>query len=318
MSKITIPISMALAMLVSISPVMAGFSDGCSVTMGGKPVFQILGSSHGFAPEHRAWLAQDALDNALVLADNLSPSAVRVDRVNGAVVVMIDNQVVATADSESARLENMTSNELAQKWADAIKAFLSDQSQTEKYIATLTGKNPVEASVAIAERRLYAPAGLTFTVRLSRELAAGSLKEGEIVEAVLDRDVMLGHFVIPAESKVIGELVQIGPNDFNICFTSLRTPIGTEMPIKAMATTNYVIAIDGPHTVSTYAIPAGSVIGVPEIVGRIPARVGIGVPDTKQYLVMNRQAGFLAANQPLTLIFEDTTPVAVIHRDITM
>lgn len=319
--KITVAIAaLALAMYIPGQSVMAGFSDGCSVTMGGNPVFKITSGAEGFTPEHRAWLAQDALDNALVLSDNCSPSAVNVERQNGAWVVTLGGRLVATADGGSAEMEGLSAEALAHKWADSIKDFLADGDRTNNYVATLIGKKPVEASVAVLERRLYAPAGLAFTARFAKDLTAADLEAGEIVEARLDKDVPVGHYVIPSESVVIGEVTQNDANDYVILFNTLRTPSGTEVPIKAYVATNYEVSTGAPHRVCTYAIPAGSANGMPGIVARVPAGVGIGAIDSSRTstLVLHKGVDVIAAEKPVTLIFESTTPVAVITRDTAM
>ncbi|MBY0358264.1 MAG: hypothetical protein K2W82_09710 [Candidatus Obscuribacterales bacterium] len=310
---------LSLAMLLPSQMAYAGFASGSAVTMGGDPIFRIASGAEGYTAEHRAWLAQDALDNALVLSRDKSPSAVTVDRVNGAWVVMLGGRVVATADSGSAEVESLSAEALANRWADSIKNFLADDSKTDNYVANLTGKNPVQATVAVVERRLYAPAGLAFPVHLTRDIIASNLAPGEVIEARLDKDVPLGHYVIPANSTVIGEVVQNNTNDYVIRFTTLRTPSGTEVPISAYASADYVVSSSAPHRVCTYVIPSGSANGMPGVVGRVPASIGIGAVSGSRTttLVLNKNTD-LVASEPMILVFESSTPVAVITRDTAM
>src|SRR5574338_709671 len=93
----------ALALLASfaVPASFAGFNNGNKVTLGGEDAFRILGSAGGFSPERRAWQSQDALDNALVRASSIAPSAVTVQKVNNAFIVALDGYKVATADGNS-------------------------------------------------------------------------------------------------------------------------------------------------------------------------------------------------------------------------
>lgn len=311
--------TLALAMLVPGQSAFAGFSDGVAVTMGGKQVFRVLSGADGFSAEHRAWLAQDALDNALVLSSDLSPSAVTVGKVNGACVVMVGGRTVATADAASAAAENLSPENLTAQWAESIKNFLSDSAQTDRYRSSLTGKNPVEASVAVIERRLYAPAGLAFKVHLSQNISAADIQSGEVITAVVDSDVPVGSYVIPSGSTVLGTVVENDAHDYTVSFHSLRTPSGTEVPIHATVSSSYVVSNSGAHSVCTYVIPAGSANGMPGIVARVPASVGIGLPGSgSNTLVLRRGIDVLAANRPMTLVLDAVTPVAVISRDTAM
>jgi hypothetical protein len=81
--------------------------------MGGSPIFSILAAAEEFSPEHRAWLAQDALDNALVSSPSKGPDAVSVGRVNGAICVLLGGHKVVCADRASARMEKMSPEQLA-------------------------------------------------------------------------------------------------------------------------------------------------------------------------------------------------------------
>lgn len=321
MNKKTILSVIALATLaVGARPAFAGFAQENSVTLGGEPVFSISADAEGYTAAHRAWLAQDALDNALVLAHNTSPSAVTVDRLNGALCVMLDGRKVATADAASANMAGLTADQLANKWADSIRSFLSDQGRAVAYIATLKNEHQIKSDVAIIERRLYAPAGTAFTVALNKEISPATCKGGELVEATLSKDIPLGSYVIPEGSVVIGEVVETEPTNYSISFTRLRTPSGTEVPITAFATNDYVIGTQGPHPVCTYAIPSGMANGIPQVAGRIPAGTGIGAVGgaSTTTLVFHRGDSVITAGAPMTLVFEKVTPVAVITRDHVM
>ncbi|MBX9721166.1 MAG: hypothetical protein K2X81_07220, partial [Candidatus Obscuribacterales bacterium] len=255
-------------------------------------------------------------DNALVLAQDRSPGAVTVSHQNNAIVVLLDGRLVATADGATAQLEGLSADALAEKWASSIKEFLSNSEKTSAYVATLTGKNPVLGEIAFTERRLYAPAGFEIPVVLSKDISWSNAAKGNAVQATIAKDVPLGHFVIPAKSILLGQLVETSnPDEYNVAFTSIRTPEGTELPIKAVVVRTY-LASKGPHTVCTYAIPSGMANGMPDIVGRVPASIGIGTQSGpgSTTLVLSRGDNFLAAAQPVTVILEGNTSLAVISR----
>jgi len=306
----------ALALLASfaVPASFAGFHDGNKVTLGGEDAFRILGSAEGFSPEKRAWQTQDALDNALVRASNTSPEAVTVQKMNGAFVVCLDGQKIATADGNSASLEGCSAEALAHKWADSIKNFLSDANRAGNYIATLKDPNQVEANVAMVERKLYAPAGLKMAVRLDQPLSFATIKANDVITGTVREECRMGNYAIPAGSVVTGKVVELEPDTYAVSFTTLRLPSGTEMPIAAGLAYGTMISTKGPHLVSTYAIPSGMANGVPEIAGRIPASVAIGAvgANDQTTIVMHRGSDVLTIDQPLSVVLQQTAPITVV------
>jgi len=284
------------------------------VTLGGEDAFRILGSAEGFSPEKRAWQTQDALDNALVRASNTSPEAVTVQKMNGAFVVCLDGQKIATADGNSASLEGCSAEALAHKWADSIKNFLSDANRAGNYIATLKDPNQVEANVAMVERKLYAPAGLKMAVRLDQPLSFATIKANDVITGTVREECRMGNYAIPAGSVVTGKVVELEPDTYAVSFTTLRLPSGTEMPIAAGLAYGTMISTKGPHLVSTYAIPSGMANGVPEIAGRIPASVAIGAvgANDQTTIVMHRGSDVLTIDQPLSVVLQQTAPITVV------
>lgn len=313
-------IGFAVVGLAAGQPANAGFSSGDTVTMGGDTVFQMLGSAGGFSAERRAWQTQDALDNALVLAQDRSPDAVTVGRENGAVIVLLGGRRVATADAGSASQENMTAQGLAEKWAQAIKSFLSNKDRTAAYVATLIGQHQVNSSVALLERKLYVPAGFTFPITLTSAISSDTAKIGDKVEATIDRDVPMGNYVIASSSILTGELIAGQNGDFGMHFTSLRTPNGTEIAINAIVMDDSVVGSGVPHKVSTFVIPAGMANGIPYVACRVPAHIGVGTLSEggRRVFVFSHKSGLIAAGRPLNLVFETVTPVAVVMRDRPM
>lgn len=320
MKRFNVKNVLALAAVVGMfSPVasLAQFNQGNQVTMGGTPIFNIAASYGGFSPEHRAWLAQDKLDNALYLSSDKSPSAVRVERLNGAICVTLGGRAIATADAESARLEGLTARQLADKWADSIRSFLSDPAKTAQYVAVLKDPNRVHGgNVAVVERKLYVPAGTTLPVALLSELNSETLVIGQKVEGKLIEDVRVGSFTIPMESVVIGEVTGLREGEMSLAFTSLQTPAGTVVPIAATVADTYVYKTDGPHKVATIGMPAGI-----KTECRVPAHIGIGTiggRSTSALVLRKGSNRVLATNSRLSVIIDNPQPVAVVIRDHAM
>jgi hypothetical protein len=311
---------LALASILALSataPAFAGFSQADNVTMGGEDVFKIASSADGFSAEHRAWLAQDALDNALVLSDDKSPSAVTVERRNGALIVALGGRKVATVDAGSAALEGCSVEQLADKWAQGIKSFLSDSDKASTYIATLKSPNQLQADIAmVVERRLFAPAGTSLPVTFTREISSQTCKAGDRIEAKLTQDVPMGNYVIPSGSLVIGELIETNPGVLAITFNMLRTPTGTELPICATACESYYVRSAGPHPVCTIGIPANSYTN-----SRLPATLGIGAVGASGTTTLAIQPGtsrVIAFGEPFSVVLDSVTPVAVLTRSPAM
>ncbi len=306
----------ALALLASFSvpTAFAGFNNGNSVTLGGENAFRILGSAEGFSPEKRAWQTQDALDNALFLSSTTSPDCVTVNKMNGAFVVMLDGRKVATADGQSASLEGLSPEALAQKWADSIKSFLGDSGRAAAYLATLKNPHQVEANVSFLERTLYAPAGLKMAIRLDKPISFATVKGGDVITGTIREQVLMGNYAIPAGSIVTGKVIELSADSYGVEFTTLRLPSGSQVVIAAGLAYGTLTLTKGPHLVSTYVIPSGMANGVPEIAGRIPASIGIGAVggSDQTTMVMYRGSDVLTVDQPLNVVLQQTLPITVV------
>jgi hypothetical protein len=312
----------ALSILAAVAvPAWAGFAQGNQVTMGGQPVFAIAGSADGFSPDHRAWLAQDALDAALVLSPDKSPSAVTVNRENGAMVIMLGGRRVATADTNSAQLEGLSVHALANKWADAIKSFLSNDTNTMAYVQDLTGKNPINATVAIAERRIFMPPGTTLPVALANQINSETLIAGQPIAGTLVQDVSFGNYVLPRTSTISGVVEETAPGNFGISMTSLKTPTGTVVPIQGVLG-GAVVASGAAHLVATLNMPYGDYPryqGVSETDARVPAQIGIGTLSGNERLVLLKGSNVsYAPGQTMQVMFTAPQQVAVVLRGTQM
>lgn len=295
---------------------LAGFPICNTVTMGGEPIFSIKGSADGFSPEHRAQLAQDNLDNALATAPDCDPSLAKVERINGVLCVTLDGHLIVTPDTASANAENLTSEELAQEWADSIKSFLADRNRSLSYRNSLKGIHPIQASIAYTERRLYAPEGTVLPVIFEKPLASDSLKIGDLIVGKVNDDVPLGHFVIPNGSLVSGTVVESSAGRLTISFTELKTPSGTETPINAYIVDTYCTTNIKPHPVCTLSMPAGL-----HTAARVPAMIAIGTPKetTTEQLVFLPGSHFeIAPGQEVSVTLNQSTPVALIERNMAM
>lgn len=312
--KLSKTLALCATGLISVAPAFAGFNQGNAVTLGGEQAFRVA-AADGFSAEKRAWITQDRLDNALFLSGDKSPSAVAVDRLNGALVVTVGGRSVVTADMNSARQEGVSAQELSNRWADSIKKFLSDSARASSYIASLKRPNPLGAEVAIVERRLYAPAGTVMPVTLSTIIDAGSARVGDKIEGCLSRDVRLGNYAIPSGSIVVGELVQKGPGELGARLHTMRLASGTELPINAFVTEAYAIKTSAAHPVATLNMPANEEFGC-----RVPATIGVGtIHDGQTTLVLQQSTGrVIAVGYPVNVVLEQVTPVAVVTRSHAM
>jgi len=311
--------SILLAMAVigfTAQNAFAGFPLGNAVTMGGDPVFSIKAPADGFSPEHRAQLAQDNLDNALATAPECSASLVNVERINGATSVTFNGHLVATPDAASARAENLTAEQLAQKWADGIKAFFTDQQRSISYRNSLIGLHPLQGSIAYIERRLYVPGGTVLPVVFEMPLRSDTIKAGDLISGTVNQDVSLGHFFIPAGSTVSGKAVASQGHELTVAFTELKTPNGTVTPINASIANTYLAVTEKPHPVCTLSMPADLKTGV-----RVPATIAIGAPSettTEQLTFLPGSHFEISQGQQVSVILNEVTPVALVERGMAM
>jgi hypothetical protein len=301
---------------LAVQKASAGFPLGNSVTMGGEPVFSIKSPAYGYTAEHRAQMAQDNLDNALATAPACSASMVKSERINGSPSLVMNGHLVATADFASADQENLTPEQLAEKWADNVRSFLADQEKSQSYRNSLIGLHPIQASIAYVERRLFAPEGTTLRVVFDRVLSSNTLRLGDVVYGTVAEDVPVGHFVIPEGSVVTGKVMELETNRKVVSFTELKTPNGTECPINASIANTYFVVSDKPHPVCTLSMPAGL-----NTDARVPAMIAIGAPTekTEERLAFVPGSQFeIAPGQEVSVILNEVTPVALIDKNMAM
>jgi len=86
----------------------------------------------------------------------------------------------------------------------------------------------------------YAPAGLVIPITLSTGIATQVARAGDLIQATISQQVVLGDSTIPAGSTIIGTITDASAGrmlgrtgSLDIKFNRLRTPDGTETPITA-------------------------------------------------------------------------------------
>jgi len=299
-------------------PAEAGFSRGDAVTLGGEEIFRIPSSYDGFSPEHRAWVVQDNLDNALAVARNTGPVSVQVERRNGASVVTLNGRLIVTADGLSAQREGRTASDLAETWAARIRSFLADPDKTVAYIDSLRARRNLNAEVAVVERRLFAPPGTKLPVVLKETISSENAVAGDLIIGTVMQDVPIGSYIIPQGSALLGEFVETRPGSLIISFRNLRLANGSEVPINAVVAANGGADTNAAHPVCTLGMPAA-----PGSVCRVPAIIGIGASgsasDTVTALLFERGSSMtIAAGRPVDVMFENPTPIAVVVRGNAM
>lgn len=292
--KLTASLAVAATLgMLTACPAFAQFNQGNTVTFNNSPMFSITGDAGGFSSERRAWHAQDAFDNALVNANDRSPSAVNVAKVNGAYTIRLGGEYITTADAASARKAGMSPEALAHEWADAIRARLSDQEATENYVALLREDHDLEAGVAIVERDVMVTDTLPF--RLAEGTIAVSTNNPKEAVAVLKKPVVLSNCRLPEGSVLTGAIHTSPYNKTYVEFTRAQLPSGDTLELNnVVAMTIY--ETESPKPVITASIPAD-----PQAEARLPATIGIGAKEGSIAVLQARPASVAMARESLGL-----------------
>lgn len=191
-------------------------------------------------------IIQANLDNALLMASNLSPQAVKVREVNRLPVVELDGFHIVTADSNSAKRNRMTREALAQKWADKLKTCLAKTKVVKNYIARLKGVQ-TKKQIAIKKDKTVAivKPETKMPVHLITRFEYDGTTIGDPVTAMLSKDFPLPpkfNTYIPKGSLVHGRVVDSEKHTYNgypkkdsvtIDFHSIELPNGQDIPIQA-------------------------------------------------------------------------------------
>jgi hypothetical protein len=238
-------------------------------------LFAIDSNAGLLSATQRVQIIQKRLDNALIQAKDLSPSAVRVSVENRNPVVTLDGFMIATADGNSATRNSMTKLQLAEQWAASLRMCISDSAEIQRYIAMLTGRYPGRValgSVMVRDEIAVLNSETMLPLKLLTPISAGTSAVGDSVQAVVSTDVPLRPFFksyLPAGTLAIGEIVSAekytrnnyaGKDAFTVNFYKLQTPDGKEVPIEAhilgglnkwtmihARPVSAVSCLDGPH-----------------------------------------------------------------------
>ncbi len=130
--------SIVLSQILCMSPATV-FAADSTVRLAGQAVITNLNSAGSMTAEARAEQVQQNLDNALVASKDRTPASVNITYVKGLPVVTVGGYQVITVDSASAKSAGTTPAVLAQRWADALRGALKDQSSVQSYVAHLSG-----------------------------------------------------------------------------------------------------------------------------------------------------------------------------------
>ena len=211
-------------------------------------LFNVDSNADGMTATERVKIIQKRLDNALIKSLHRVPEAVSVEVVNRNPCVLLDGNLIATADGNSAARAGLTQMQLAQKWADSIKACMANAAELEKYVAMLTGKFATTTTTAKAlgnDEVAVAPSEMLMPIELATPISTLESLLGDRVEAVITHDVPLKptfDTYIPAGSLVYGEIVDAdqfvpnhyaGKDGFTVEFYEIRMPDGKKIPITA-------------------------------------------------------------------------------------
>ncbi|MGD9683003.1 MAG: hypothetical protein AB7W16_17580 [Candidatus Obscuribacterales bacterium] len=278
--------------LLTCQPALAGFNQGNAVTFNGEPMFKIEGAAGGFTSEHRAWQAQDNFDNALASTPFPTADMVAVERQNDAYVLTLAGRYVITADAASARICDMTPEDLAQSWAESMRNCLSDSKQVDAYVASLTCNHQVSAEPIVTEDVVSAKtAGVPF--KLAEGVLSIDSKDPSRVVAVLDRPVVLKTCELPAKTVLTGVL-KTGAHDTRyVQFSTATAPDGKRIDLSNL-TALATYETEAPKPVITEDIPVDS-----KTETRRPATIGLGAQKTEISVLQARPSMVARAAQGL-------------------
>jgi hypothetical protein len=98
-------------------------SNANAVFVGGTPIIRVRVASGGYSPDQRAEHIQNRV-NKLLGEGPIYPSDITVQPVGNEAEVLVKGQLLFTADWATARFNQSTPMELANMWADRVRAIL--------------------------------------------------------------------------------------------------------------------------------------------------------------------------------------------------
>jgi hypothetical protein len=221
------------------------------VKIGDKAAFDVALGAGKMTPAQRAQTIQKNVDNALVASSNRSPDTVAITYVNKQPVITLGGFYIASVDTASAQKLGITASALAQRWSNGLKGALANETSVGNYVAHLVGSGQQpQTGISTNESGsypyyrkggvIYIPAGMTIPIVLNTSLSSQTCRTGDPVQATLARPISLGDSEIPANSLILGQIVDAEPGtgmshsgQLVLHFTTLQTPSGVGVPISA-------------------------------------------------------------------------------------
>lgn len=221
------------------------------VKVGPQSAFDVPLGAGKMTATQRAAAIQKNVDNALVASTDRTPNTVAVTTVNKQPVITLGGFYVASIDAATAQKLGVTSTVLAQKWSNGLKGALANEATVGNYIAQLVGSGQ-QPQTGISSNEtgsypyyhkggvIYVPAGMTLPIVLNTSLSSQTCRSGDPIQATLARPIVLGDAEIPANSLLLGQIVDAAPGtemshsgQMSLHFTTLQTPSGAAVPISA-------------------------------------------------------------------------------------
>ncbi|MGD9683002.1 MAG: hypothetical protein AB7W16_17575 [Candidatus Obscuribacterales bacterium] len=252
-TRTTLRIPLALTLVATLG---AAYTPGATadeiiikekktVSLGGD-LFSINANADKMTAEERVSKVNDNLNRALLYSASRTPEAVQIRIKNRLPVVELNGYHIVTADSNSARRNNMTRMELARMWADTLRQALEDRTTVTEYISSLIkAEPPAKAKVLQDKCVAMIQPEMKIPIKLVSGFYMNGASTGDSVTAVVSRDVPLGNTFeayIPKGTLVNGQVVEGSLYAYNnypaddavtIDFTSMKLPDGQEIPINA-------------------------------------------------------------------------------------
>ncbi|MBX9693948.1 MAG: hypothetical protein K2Z81_16300 [Cyanobacteria bacterium] len=273
--------------LCTVNPAFAQFNQGDWVTFQNQPMFAIQGTANGFSSEHRAWVAQDNFDNALVRCSHISPGVVQVVKTADAYTIQVGGFYVTTADAESARLAGLTPQQLAGKWADSIKGCLSQQASVANYVASLQKDHMLKANVEVVEQDVMSANMAKLPFRLAEGTMVIDSSDATKVVAVLDRPVEVSKFCLPKSTSLKGVILTDKDGQY-VRFEEATLPGGEIVALHDVIASR-TFATEAPKPVLMQNMPCNQKTESME-----PALIGIGAVESNVAVLQRRSDSRIA------------------------
>ncbi|MBY0356825.1 MAG: hypothetical protein K2W82_02385 [Candidatus Obscuribacterales bacterium] len=244
-----------LVVLVSCSQ-FAGLgilpASAVPVRFAGQEVIDISAAAGGLSASERADKIQRNIENSLVASNDRTANAVQIVYVKGQPVITLGGFYVATVDAASAKQAGVTPSVLADRWLQKMKLAMANKSAVDQFVNQLTG-TASDITVGSADTHtgstvpyyqrgkvVYVPAGMTLPVKLVTAVTSATAKPGDLIEAELAETVVLGDAIIPAGSRIRGQITESASGNrmskagtLGMKFNGIRTLDGNETAIDA-------------------------------------------------------------------------------------